>query len=181
MAPSDEINSDRNVWQLALTRSDLPTVSRSSPGPLTVSPGPPSIPPILSLSLPPLPLCPTEGRLASQGPEHDRMATLLKGMMGNKWKWQWSGSGLSMLLLLQLTNASGGRWIHPWVDPSKGLLLSRPVCLSLYLPLVLPPSDPPSPPFSLTHFSPGTFLTSFLSAKLSHPLLSLSVSLCSST
>ncbi|CAG03993.1 unnamed protein product [Tetraodon nigroviridis] len=39
---------------------------------------------------------PTEGRLASQGPEHDRMTTLLKGMMGNKWKWQRCGSQLSL-------------------------------------------------------------------------------------
>lgn len=76
-------------------------------------------------------LQPTEGRLASQGPEHDRMATLLKGMMGNKWKWQWSGSGLSLLLLPPAHKCQWMKMDPTLFWPEKGLSPSHPASLLL--------------------------------------------------
>lgn len=78
------------------------------------------LPPVLPSHPPTLSVLPTEGRLASQGPDHDRMTILLKGMMGNKWKWQWCGSQLSRSCprSSSSTNASKWRWIYPRFDPS---------------------------------------------------------------
>lgn len=74
------------------------------------------------------PCCPLRGRLASQGPEHDCMTVLLKGMMGNKWKWQWCGSQLSLSPRLQLNKCQWMKMDRPQVWP-------RSSCVTHSVPL----------------------------------------------
>lgn len=73
-------------------------------------------------------LQPMEGCLASQRPEHDRMGTLLKGMMGNKRKWQWSGSCYCSPSSQMPVDEDGS---IPGVTPVRAVAVT--LCLSLSL------------------------------------------------
>lgn len=102
-------------------KCSLPITSLKNPYP----------PPVLPSHSANVSVLPTEGRLASQGPEHDCMTILLKGMMGNKWKWQWCGSQLSLSKLLRLNKCQ-------WMKMDRPQGWPRSSCVTHGVPLFTP-------------------------------------------